>query len=87
MITGKKMRASANRLSLTLCRASASAAAVPMIVESTVVINPTIRLMRSEAISSMSLHASAYQRQVKPRQIVLKRELLKDRITSTTMGA
>jgi hypothetical protein len=43
--------------------------------------------MRSEAISSMSLHASAYQRQVKPRQIVLKRELLKDRITSTTMGA
>ena len=81
------VRPSAIRLSLNLCRASASAAAVPIAVEIKVVINPTMRLMRSEAMSSTSRHASAYHLQVNPRQTVLNRELLNERITSTRIGA
>jgi hypothetical protein len=48
---------------------------------------PTIKLTRSEAINSVSRHASPYQRQVKPCQIVLKRELLNDSVISTMIGA
>ena len=68
-------------------RASAIAAAVPMIVARIVVANPTIRLARSEEISSASFQANTYQRQVKPCQIVLNRELLNDSSTSTAIGA
>jgi hypothetical protein len=60
---------------------------VPISVENIVVMNPTIRLILKEATSSLSPHASAYHLQVNPRQIVLKRDALNDKITSTAIGA
>ena len=87
MMTGSRSSPSAERLNLIRYRVRAIAAAAPMIVANSVVKNPTIRLTRSEAMSSASRHASAYHRQVKPCQIVLKRELLNDKITSTIIGA
>ena len=58
-----------------------------MTVATIVVMNPTSRLTRSAAINSASRNASAYQCQVKPRQIVLNRESLNERATRTTIGA
>ena len=77
---------SIKRLSLSLPLASASAAAVPIEVEITVVKKPTIKLILTEATNSLSAQARAYHRQVNPRQMVLKRELLNDKTTSTMIG-
>jgi len=51
-----------------------------------VVANPTIRLILRDAINSVSRQATTYHCQVKPFQIVLKREALNERMTNTTIG-
>ena len=81
------MSPSIERLNRILDRVNAIAAEVPMIVAREVAISPTIKLVRSEPISSVSFHASPYQRHVKPCQMVLNREVLNESVTSTTIGA
>src|SRR5215475_905955 len=73
-ITGRNTSASAACLNATRYRARAMAAAVPTTVASNVVEKPTTRLVLRAETSSASFHASTYQCQVNPRQIVLKRE-------------
>src|SRR4029078_11956205 len=79
MMTGRDTIPSIARMSLPLPLTSASAAAVPMVVEIAVVRKPTIKLIRTDATNSLSLQAKAYHRQVNPRQIVLNREPLNDK--------
>src|SRR5262249_24735179 len=86
IMTGMKIRASAARLSLGRERTSASAAAVPIEVAAMVATKATTRLVRRDAISSLSWNATAYQRQVNPVHMVENRDELNERMMRTIMG-
>ncbi|HEU4388042.1 MAG TPA: hypothetical protein VFV34_09615 [Blastocatellia bacterium] len=66
-----KINASEARFKRKRLRASASDAAVPITVAIVVDSSATARLVRSEAISSVSFQAREYHFQVKPDQTAL----------------
>ena len=59
---------------------------VPRIVESTVVTVAIIRLFLAAAKILALVSSLAYQASVKPSQLTLKREALKENTTRTAMG-
>jgi hypothetical protein len=68
-------------------RASASAAAVPMAVAATVVTPATSRLLRSDRRICGLARRRPYQSRVKPFHSAVSRLSLKEKTTSTRMGA
>src|SRR6185295_770890 len=87
MMIGRKSNASTALWSFKRYRASASAAAVPIVVDMIDVATATTRLERRAPTNSASRHARPYHRHVNPLQTVLNRELLNDRTIRTTIGA
>ena len=87
MMMGRNKAAWVTPLPRKLDRPRASAARVPMVVESTVVAPATSRLFFTERSSSLFSSSFSYQRKEKPSQLEAWRPALKESTIRMTMGA